>query len=143
MDERQVRDRVVAVLLAVRNRYLQQGAATIKHWTQLHERVRAAARSSATIAEWISQLERSLAMAGVDKAICSATVALVEAVGSEHGAFLDLIEREHGYLMALTRQAADQERARKQTQCQLKRELNRLDNLDIVQEEATDGNDPT
>jgi len=110
MDTEIARAAVVRLVLALRAEYLAAGANPLKHWEQLHERLRAAARTTGTAEEFATKLQRDLRIATVTSSFCSATTELVDAVGGEHAALLDLIDREHGYIMALARKAADEKR---------------------------------
>lgn len=105
-----VRNMTVLVLLDLRAAYLAAGASPLRHWDQLLDRMRAAARTSSTVAEWHTSVIRSLQLGSPSSAASSTLAELVETVGAASGDFLDLIEREHGYLFARARLEAERRR---------------------------------
>lgn len=111
---RELRLRVVTLLAALRAEYLAAGASPLRHWDQLQDRVRVAARTSETVAQWITTLARMLGLGAPSKERSSATRTLVDAVGEERrdqAAFLDQLEEEVGLLMALTQEEAERRKA--------------------------------
>jgi hypothetical protein len=116
LDEKakeRLRTLTVEVLLVVRAAHLASPSANqLKHWDMIQDRVRSAARTSATPEEWVTTLARKLQLPTLNSSGSSAIVDLVAFVAERQCAaqWLDLIEREHGYLMALTRLAADKKR---------------------------------
>lgn len=109
----QLRYRTVQVILGVRAQYLAGGGKALKHWDQISDRMRAAARSSGSAAEWVTALCRSLQVGAPDSSTSSATCELVNLL-NEAGAtrgWLDLIESEHGYLIAMARLESERRRA--------------------------------
>lgn len=100
----------VEVLLVMRSAYLQTGSAnSMKNWEILQSRARAAARTSASPEEWATKLQRDLQVASLRSSSCQALVDLVHEV-TERGCrseWLDLLDREHGYLIALARLTAE------------------------------------
>lgn len=115
-DERRSgqRQHTVALLVALRAEYLAAGASPLKHWDQLQDRVRIAARTSESAGQWVSALARSLGLGAPTKARSSATTTLCELVGDnkrDNAAFLDQVEEECGLLMALAVQEATRRRA--------------------------------
>lgn len=105
-----VRDAVVRVVLAVRSAYLDSGASILTHWDQIQDRMRAAARTTASVEEWYTALVRSLQLATLAKASSSEVVELVNLVGENRRAFLDLIEAEYGYVIAKARVSLERRR---------------------------------
>jgi hypothetical protein len=101
----------VALLMELRRAYLAAGGSPLKHWDQITDRLRAAARTSATVPEWTTALMRSLQLGAPSRSLSSAIDALAVAV-TEVGAaaWLDLLEREHGYVMARARLEAERRR---------------------------------
>jgi hypothetical protein len=100
----------VEVLLALRAAYLRTGQANaLKHWDILQNRARAAARTTASPEEWATKLQRDLQIASLSSSASSVVVELVHEVTERNarGEWLDLIEREHGYLIALARLTAE------------------------------------
>lgn len=110
-----LRQRTVAVLLDARAAYLAAGASPLKHWDQLADRMRAAARTSTTVAEWATSLRRGLQLGAGNSSSSKALVELadeVQALGAEH-AWLDMLEREHAFLIALARLEAEDRKERR------------------------------
>jgi len=99
----------VAVILAVRAQYLAAGASPLKHWDQIQDRVRAAAATSRDVATWTTSLARSLGLGAPDSNRSSATSRLARVVEEDATSdrWLDLVEEEHAYLMALARLEAE------------------------------------
>lgn len=95
------------VLLDVRSAYLKAGASPLKHWDQILDRMRAAARTSGSVEEWHTSMCRSLQLGATSNSASSLLVELRTHVGSARGAWLDMIEREHGLLMAMARLEAE------------------------------------
>lgn len=105
-----VRHLTVFALLDLRTAYLANGASPLKHWDQILDRMRAAARTSASVAEWHSAMLRGLQLGAPTSAACSGLSELQSTVGAASGDFLDLIEREHGLLLAMARLEAERRR---------------------------------
>lgn len=104
MDKSIVEQKVVAWVLMVRAVYLATGASPLKHWDQIQERIRMAARTSETVAEWVTSVVRSLGLPAPGKECSSATVDLIAAVpAGESSVFFDHVESEYSYIMALAR----------------------------------------
>lgn len=110
-----LRTLTVEYLLEVRRAYLMAGASPLKHWDQIQSRLLSAARRSTTADEWTTALLRGLqlpALSGSRKGGNSASRVLIELTSAVREAdaaapWLDLIQREYGLLMALTREAAE------------------------------------
>lgn len=97
----------VLVLLDLRAAYLAAGASPLKHWDQILDRMRAATRTTSSVEEWHTAISRSLQLGSPSKAASSALLELVQTVGPFRGAWLDLVERESGLLMAMCRLEAE------------------------------------
>mgnify|MGYP000508561498 CR=1 FL=1 len=110
-QKQEVRDATVKVVLAIRSAYLDSGASILTHWDQLQDRMRAAARTTASVEEWYTALVRSLQLATLTKASSSSVVELVALVGDNRRSFLDLIEAEFGYMIARARVTLERRRA--------------------------------
>lgn len=113
MDEttrERLRALTVEVLLDLRAEYLASGASPLKHWTQLQDRMRAAARTTTSVPGWVTALARSLGLGAPTRARSGSTLALQEAVteAARPSRWLDLVEEEHAYLIALARLRAEQ-----------------------------------
>ena len=107
-----LRTLTVEVLLQIRREYLGTGASALKHWAQLQDRMRSAARTTTTPEEWATAMCRSLRLPALHSSTCSALMDLVHVVTEKKCAteWLDLIEREYGYLLALARLASEKAR---------------------------------
>lgn len=105
--ERQ-RTKTVDLLLEMRAAYLAGGANPLKHWDQLQDRLRAAARTSSTVAEWVTQMSRSLGLSAPSSRFSEAVMSLDAEVADAGSAWLDLLESEWGLLMAMSRQISEQ-----------------------------------
>lgn len=113
-----LRSETVDLLLTVRNQYLAAGASPLKHWDQIQTRLRSAARTSTNVPEWITALARSLGLPAPTKRRSLATDKLERTVGT-HGCatqWLDLLEDEHGYLIAKCQLLADQRKNEKEAE---------------------------
>lgn len=110
-EKERLRALTVEVLLALRAEYLRTPQANVlKHWDLLQTRMRSASRTCATPEEWATSMARRLQIGtlGVSSARCLTDLADFV---REHGCaaqWLDIVERETGYLMALCRLAAEQ-----------------------------------
>lgn len=102
MDE-ETRDAMVALLLALRWEYLGTGASPLRHWDQLQDRVRAAARMACDVPSWVTCVSRGLQLGAPSPERAAATERVARLVGDRTSSWLDAIEAEHGYLMALAR----------------------------------------
>lgn len=98
---------LVLVLLDLRAAYLADGGNVLRHWDQLLDRMRAAARTSSSMEEWHTSMCRSLQLGAPSSAASSTLSELVATVGIYRSEALDLVEREHGYLMAKARLEAE------------------------------------
>lgn len=105
-----LRTLTVAVLMDLRSAYLANGASPLKHWDQLLDRMRAATRTTASVEEWHTAVSRGLQLGCPSNGASSSLDLLVRAVGTRRGDWLDLVEREHGYLLAACRLEADRRR---------------------------------
>lgn len=110
-----LRSRTVSVLLGMRRQYLADGGSPLKHWEQIHARMRMAARTSASVAEWVTALQRSLKIQTPNSELSTSILELCdESACIADPDFLDLIDREHGYIMALARAEADDRKQQRQ-----------------------------
>ena len=105
------RNLLVLVLLDLRAAYLAAGASPLKHWDQLLDRMRASSRTSSSVEEWHTSMCRSLQLGAPSSAASSTLSELVLTVGPYRSELLDLVEREHGYLMAKARLEAERRKA--------------------------------
>lgn len=115
MDESRkqvLRAATVEVVLALRAAYLvADPKRALKHWTQIEERMRFAAKTSTSPEEWVTAMKRGLQIADTSRPLSLATTRLADEVATlgPKGAsrWLDMVERELGYIVALTRQEAE------------------------------------
>ena len=103
-------------MLAVRHAYLsgdltpaERSTRARKHWDQIQERMRASARSSRAVPEFVTSLARGLRIEAPDSYLSGAQVELAR-LAAERGApkLFRLIDSEYSYIMALARLRADQ-----------------------------------
>lgn len=97
------REATTGVMLDLRSAYLRAGASPLKHWDQLLDRMRAAARTAASVEEWHTSMSRSLQLGAPSNSASSALADLRALVGAARSEWLDMIEREHGLLIAMAR----------------------------------------
>ncbi len=106
-----LRTATVEVLLEMRSAYLRTGQAnTLKHWEILQNRTRAAARTCATPEKWATKLQRDLQIQSLGKSGSQVLTDLVHEVTElvARTEWLDLVEKEIGYLMAMARLTSEQ-----------------------------------
>lgn len=106
-----LRTLLVELLLDVRSQYLQTpGCNVLKHWDQMASRMRAASRMTETADEWTTHLMRSLQIPSPNKYSSASLLALTSQAREwrADGELLDLIERELGLLIAMTRKCAEE-----------------------------------
>ena len=112
-DKERLRTLTVEAILELRSAYLgTPGCNVLKHWDQIQDRMRAAARSSETPEEWLTTMTRTLQL-GAAKPVSSRWFRdLTDFVRERKAAreWLDLLEREFGYLIAVARGVAEQRR---------------------------------
>lgn len=121
LDEEQLeglRTKTVEVILALRGMYLAEygGSVALKHWEHLQTRSLSAARRAANPDEWSTLMLKGLRLQSLSKACSRALVELgasVKELGAQQ-AWLDLVEREIGLLMAMARLAAEERQAQRQ-----------------------------
>jgi hypothetical protein len=118
--------RTVTVVLELRRQHLQQAHCNpMKHWQQIHDRLRMAARTSTSVAEWSTKMQRSLSIGVPSSSLSSAMVQLSDEVECiPQPAWLDLLEQEHAYVMALARLEAEDRKAQRNREVQLDPEDN-------------------
>lgn len=103
-----LRTRTVNVLLGLRAQYLADGGSPMKHWQQIHDRMRMAAATTASVPEWVTEMQRALQISTPNSKLSTSILELAtECETIADPDFLDLIEEEHGYIMALARAEAE------------------------------------
>ena len=110
-----LRTKTVQVLLELRAAYLLlPSCQPLKHWQQIHDRMRMSARTCCSVAEWITRMHRSLGIGTLNKSLSLAIVELsdeVECIPDPE--WLDLLDQEHAYIMALARLEAEDRKEKK------------------------------
>lgn len=108
-------DLTVDVVLAARAQYLAGGANAIKHWPQIADRVRAAARTTEGPEAWCSKLLGDLKVQAPTKATAGAVLELAQFVrkGGERGAraWLELVQDEVMFIIAQAQLQAEERAA--------------------------------
>lgn len=100
----------VITLLEIRRMALRAGANPLKLWDQLSSRMRAAARTTASAAEWGTKILRDLQIAAPSKDLSHSLADLETATHGRQSEWLALVEREHGYIIACARLEAERRR---------------------------------
>jgi hypothetical protein len=102
----------VAVLIEARAQYLAEGANPLKHWDQLQERMRIAARTSDGPEQWFTTLCRELRLARApSRDLSTSVLSLAELIGPDPGEWLEWLEAEHGLVFARLRLEAERRKA--------------------------------
>lgn len=112
-------NQLVEVVVMVRDAYLRakKGRPPLDYWTQLQNRLRASARTSATAAEFLTNLQRKLqldAPSSSDSLVMSSLVKLCDENELDIE-MMEFIERESGFLIAMGRQIVDERKAQRST----------------------------
>lgn len=84
----------------------------LKHWDQIHDRIKSASLRSDSVPKWATELLRELGIAAPSSHLSSAILALADEVTTSdtfHG-WRHLVRTEIAYLMARARAVADQRR---------------------------------
>lgn len=116
-----LQEMTVTLLDRVRRDALQAGLKPLKQYEQIQSRVRLAAATAATVEEWATTVARGLQVSSLSSSSSSALRDLVDAVrdasvhwkitlGRAVARWLDMIERETGYIIALLRARAEERR---------------------------------
>lgn len=115
MDLESVRNALVNLVMELRREYLASpGCSVLRHWDQIQERLRAAARVSAGPEDLVTRLRSGLSLPAPSSRFSRSFRQLVEIVGPgkrERSALLAMIDREHSYILALARAEAERRRA--------------------------------
>jgi hypothetical protein len=115
-DLEQARLYTMLVVMEIRRLYLTAGANPLKHWEQLATRLRAAARTTAGVGEWVTSMLRSLGIPSPDKSLSLKMCDLEEEVSVVSASkWLDMLEREGAYIIALCQVEADERRVHKES----------------------------
>lgn len=108
-----LRTLTVEFLLDLYRQAIRSGWSALDLWDQMSTRLRAAARTSAGPDEWTSAMLRSLKQPGPGKDSSGSLIDLTAQVREWAcaSAWLDLLEREHGLLIAMARKLNEERRA--------------------------------
>ena len=110
---RAIEELLVEVVLDIRAEYLRTtGCNVLKHWDQIQERVRIAARTTGSVEEWLTNLRRRLVLGaptGNSSRSCDALVSEVRDEATQRE-FLDLVERRYAFVMARARRVSEERR---------------------------------
>ena len=116
-EKEKLRTATVEVILDLRSEYLRtSGCNVMKHWDQIADRLRAAARTSATAEQWCTAMRRGLQLSGPSKGSSASFFELVSTVveGGYEGVWLKMLDEEWGYLMAKARLISEQRKEAKE-----------------------------
>ena len=116
-------DLTVLVVLELRKLYLSKSDANaLKHWQMIHDRMRMAARTTSNVAEWVTQMQMKLQLPTPGSSLSSEVAKLAHEVEclERPAAWLDLIECEHSYIMALARGEAEDRKAQREAAREVK-----------------------
>lgn len=97
----------VDVVMECRRMALMNGANPLKLWDQLTSRLRASARTTDRPEAWSSKFMRDLQLNAPSKELSLAIQSLAQTVGANAAAWLDLLDREFGYVIARARLEAE------------------------------------
>lgn len=109
-EKERVRNLTIEHVLDVRAAYLRtSGASPLKHWDMIQSRMRAAAKTTSSVEEWATALARALHLDAPSSAYSQSLLALADYVRERKGApeFLQMIDDEYGYVMAMARSLAE------------------------------------
>jgi hypothetical protein len=121
-----LRNETVDLLLEMRAAYLAGGSPNVlHHWDIMQSRMRIAARSTSSVEEWATSMSRALQLQAPSVSYSVSLRALADDVREVRAArdFLQLVEDEYGYLMALARGIAEQRKATKEAESVRKEEI--------------------
>jgi hypothetical protein len=110
-EKEELRTLLVEHVLDVRAAYLQTaGANALRHWDMIQARVRASAKTASSVEEWATDLARSLRLDSPSPARAQHLVTLASFVRERRAAaeFLQLIDDEWGFVLAMARGIAEQ-----------------------------------
>lgn len=94
MDDEAARGAVVALVIAIRD------AGALRMWDQAQARLRVSAKLSRTVPEFATTLQRGM-QSDPRRAVAKAMAALMIAAGDDPLPLLRMVDREHGYIIAL------------------------------------------
>lgn len=101
----------ITVLLHLRLLAIRHGHSALAIWERLGERVRLANRQAESVEHWCSTLIRKLGVVNTHPEAARAMIELQIAVHDETGAWLQMLDDEHGFIMAAARDRFDAEKA--------------------------------
>lgn len=106
-QEEQWREATADMILRFRQWAIRYGAKPILAWGQVSDRVRLAARRANSVETWCSDVCRSLRIGTTDSETSRAMVEFAALVGAHADRWLNWLEDEHQFLMALARERLD------------------------------------
>ena len=115
-EKEKLRTLTVEHVLDVRAAYLKTAAANpLKHWDVIQARLRAAAKTSSSVEEWSTDMVRSLRLEAPSVSFSQSVRSLADYVRERKAAreFLQLVDDEYGYVMAMARSIAEQRKEAK------------------------------
>jgi hypothetical protein len=111
LERERLRTLTVECVIELRTMYLRTpGCSVLKHWDQITDRLRSAARQSESPEEWLTAMLRGLQISSPEANSSRCFRDLADYVREQQCAreWLDLLEREFGYLIAVARGVAEQ-----------------------------------
>ena len=103
------------MVLVLRGAYLveQSGRPPPSYWETIQSRMRAAARTTTSASEWVTQVQRKLQIPGLRSADSKALIDLVRFCDEHqaHREMLDMVERDSALLIALSQLIVEERRA--------------------------------
>lgn len=108
-----IRNRTVTLILAARATFLGlPGTSALTHWSRLSDRLRAATRQSSEPREWCTRFLKGLGIVTPEESLSEAIDSVVTTVRNHRleADWMEMLDREWGYLMALARVQAQERR---------------------------------
>lgn len=112
VEKERLRSAAVEMLLEMRAAYIRtSGANVLKHWDILQSRMRSASRTSGNVEEWATDMARAMRLGSPSASYSEALRTLADRAREHGSAFLDLVDAEWGYILAMARAVAEQRKA--------------------------------
>lgn len=113
-QRKQLETLLVEMIIGFRAQFLRnhKGRPPLNYWEQIQNRVRSAARTTTTVSEWASAMQRGLQIEALDSWASRALVDLVAFCDEQdaHLECLDLLDRDHAMVLALVRVECEKRR---------------------------------
>jgi len=116
-EKEKLRTLTVETLLELRGAYLGTSHCNVlKHWDQIQDRMRIAARTTSSAEEWATSVQRALRLSSPSPRLSDSIMTLANEVRERRCAseWLQLVEDEYGFLMAMARSIAEQRKEARQ-----------------------------